>query len=213
MSIDGYIDDASDKRLILSNEEDFDRVDEVRASCDAILVGAQTIRKDNPRLLVRSEKRRKERLSKGMSESPVKVTITNSGNFSSEYSFFQTGKTDKIVFCNSESANELKSKLSGLAEIVEYPASLVDLKFVLEYLYKKGIRSLLVEGGSFILTSFLENNLANELQISIAPFFVGEANAPRFVGQGKFKYNKDKRMVLKKLEKIGDMAVLTYTFP
>lgn len=48
MSIDGYIDDASDHRLLLSNDDDFDRVDAVRASCDAILVGAATIRVDDP---------------------------------------------------------------------------------------------------------------------------------------------------------------------
>ena len=52
MSLDGYLDDASDRRLILSNEADFDRVDEVRAGCDAILVGAATVRNDNPRLVV-----------------------------------------------------------------------------------------------------------------------------------------------------------------
>ena len=52
MSIDGYLDNASGKRLLLSNDADFDRVDDVRASCDAILVGAGTVRLDNPRLLV-----------------------------------------------------------------------------------------------------------------------------------------------------------------
>ncbi|SNQ49790.1 2,5-diamino-6-ribosylamino-4(3H)-pyrimidinone 5'-phosphate reductase (fragment) [Frankia canadensis] len=55
MSVDGYIDDATSARLLLSNDEDFDRVDEARASCDALLVGAETIRRDNPRLLVRSQ--------------------------------------------------------------------------------------------------------------------------------------------------------------
>ena len=53
MSIDGYIDGASESRLLLSNELDFDRVDRVRAGVDAILVGATTVRNDNPRLLVR----------------------------------------------------------------------------------------------------------------------------------------------------------------
>src|SRR3954452_18855070 len=53
MSIDGYLDSAGDERLILSNDADLDRVDEVRAGCDAILVGATTVRNDNPRLLVR----------------------------------------------------------------------------------------------------------------------------------------------------------------
>ena len=54
-SLDGYLDDTSTTRLLLSNEEDFDRVDEVRAGVDAILVGANTIRADNPRLTVRGQ--------------------------------------------------------------------------------------------------------------------------------------------------------------
>ena len=54
MSIDGYIDTATDERLVLSNDADFDRVDAVRADSDAILVGAATLRNDNPRLLVRA---------------------------------------------------------------------------------------------------------------------------------------------------------------
>ena len=48
MSADGYLDDASGARLVLSDEADLDRVDELRAGADAILVGAQTIRSDNP---------------------------------------------------------------------------------------------------------------------------------------------------------------------
>jgi 5-amino-6-(5-phosphoribosylamino)uracil reductase len=58
LSIDGYLGGASSRRLELSNDADFDRVDAVRASCDAILVGAATVRNDNPRLLVRSQTRR-----------------------------------------------------------------------------------------------------------------------------------------------------------
>lgn len=65
MSIDGYLGGVSEKRLALSNDADFDRVDAVRASCDAILVGAATIRKDNPRLLVRSRLRQDERVARG----------------------------------------------------------------------------------------------------------------------------------------------------
>ena len=51
-SLDGYIDDPSPERLTLSSPEDLDRVDEVRAGCDAIMVGAVTLRRDNPRLRV-----------------------------------------------------------------------------------------------------------------------------------------------------------------
>ena len=77
MSIDGYIDGASESRLLLSNELDFDRVDEVRAGVDAILVGATTVRNDNPRLLVRHPDRRRQRVEQGLPEHPTKVTVTN----------------------------------------------------------------------------------------------------------------------------------------
>ena len=62
MSIDGYIASAAMGPLPLSNAADFDRVDAVRATCDAILVGAATVRSDQPRLLLRSDARRAERL-------------------------------------------------------------------------------------------------------------------------------------------------------
>ena len=57
VSLDGCLDDASPERLILSGPEDLDEVDELRSAADAILVGAGTIRADNPRLLVRDDAR------------------------------------------------------------------------------------------------------------------------------------------------------------
>ena len=79
MSIDGFLDSAGDERLVLSNQADLDRVDEVRAGCDAILVGAATVRNDNPRLLVRCPDRREERVARGLEPSPLKVTVTCHG--------------------------------------------------------------------------------------------------------------------------------------
>src|SRR5215469_2110283 len=89
-SIDGHIDDTSPDRLLLSNAEDFDRVDQVRAESDAILIGATTIRRDNPRLIVNSEARREARAQNGLPPYPVKVTVTGSG-IDPGYKFFHTG--------------------------------------------------------------------------------------------------------------------------
>src|SRR4051795_2291241 len=97
LSIDGYLSSATPRRLELSNDADFDRVDAVRASCDAILVGAAPVRNDNPRLLVRSKARRDERLAHGLAPTPIKVTVTERLELDERADFFTTGETEKLV--------------------------------------------------------------------------------------------------------------------
>jgi 5-amino-6-(5-phosphoribosylamino)uracil reductase len=80
MSIDGCIDDAGPRRRVFSSPEDQSRVDQLRAECDAILVGAKTVRAENPRLLVRSGKLRRKRQQQGLATDVTKVTLTRSGN-------------------------------------------------------------------------------------------------------------------------------------
>src|SRR5947208_9557580 len=111
MSIDGYIHDGSDTRLLLSNDADFDRVDAVRAGCDAILVGANTIRQDNPRLLVRSPARRADRTARGRPASPTKVTITAHGDLDPTAAFFTAGDVEKIVYCASPAVDKARGRL------------------------------------------------------------------------------------------------------
>src|SRR4051812_40762392 len=90
-SIDGYIDDTSPDRLLLSNADDFDRVDQVRAESDAILIGGTTLRRDNPRLLVNSPERRAARVAAGKSAYPLKVTVTASGDLGRNLKFWHHG--------------------------------------------------------------------------------------------------------------------------
>ncbi len=99
MSLDGYLDGPGEDRLLLSNDADFDRVDAVRAECDAILVGAATVRNDDPRLLVRSPARRAQRVARGLCPSPVKVTVTEHGRPGRRRDFFTAGDADKLVYC------------------------------------------------------------------------------------------------------------------
>src|SRR5215218_9391037 len=98
MSVDGYIDDTSGERLLLSNAEDFDRVDAVRADSDAILIGASTMRRDNPRLLVNSEERRAARVRRGLPEYPLKVTVTGTGDLDPRLKFWHHGG-ERAVYC------------------------------------------------------------------------------------------------------------------
>src|SRR3712207_6369989 len=176
MSIDGYLDSADADRLHLSNAADFDRVDAERARCDAILVGAATIRADNPRLLIRSAVRRAERISRGLPASPAKVTLTRRGDLSAAAAFFTTGDSDKIVYCPSSAADAVIARLGALATVVDTgPGRDVDVAELLEHLSARGIDRVMVEGGGTVLTQFLTADLADELHLVVAPLFVGDS--------------------------------------
>jgi 5-amino-6-(5-phosphoribosylamino)uracil reductase len=209
MSIDGYLDSINDKRLLLSNDADFDRVDGVRAECDAILVGAGTVRLDNPRLLVRSQARQDERVARGLRPTPVKVTVTGRGELDPSAHFFATGDIDKLVYCASSRLDRTRERLGAVATVVDCGEP-VDLHWVMGDLHERGVRRLMVEGGSTMHTQFLTADLVDELHLVIAPFFVGDSRAPRFVGDGQFPWGPQRRAVLAEVRQIGDVVLLRY---
>jgi 5-amino-6-(5-phosphoribosylamino)uracil reductase len=213
MSVDGYIDDTSSDRLLLSNKADFERVDSQRALADAVLVGASTIRRDNPRLLVRLPASQSARQERGLPVSPVKVTITGTGNLDPRASFFTAGGTDvcKLVYCASPAVRAARDRLSAApATSIIDAGSPLDLVSVLTDLAARGIRRLMVEGGQNIHTQFLAAGLADELQLVIAPFFIGDPDAPRFVGAAAFPWDSCHRMTLREARPIGDVVLLRY---
>jgi 5-amino-6-(5-phosphoribosylamino)uracil reductase len=211
MSIDGYLDSTDATRLQLSNAADFDRVDAERARCDAILVGAATVRSDDPRLLVRSAARRAERVARGLPASPAKVTLTRRGDLSPTAAFFTTGESDKIVYCPAPVAGELRARLGTAATVVDSgPAEDVDVRRVLADLSARGINRVMVEGGGSVLTQFLTAALVDELHLVVAPLFVGDSRAPRLVGNGCFPWNGQRRALLAGARQIGDVVLLRY---
>ncbi len=209
VSLDGHIDDATDTRLVLSNAEDLDRVDGVRASCDAILVGANTVRRDDPRLAVRSPERRAERRAAGRPESPLKVTLTGGGDLDPGARFFTTGDADRVVYCATAGLGRARARLAGVAEVVDGGDPL-DLGAVLADLAGRGVGRLMVEGGSAVHTAFLAAGLVDELHLAVAPVLVGDPAAPRFVGGGAFPYGAGRPISLVEARPIGDVVLLRY---
>jgi 5-amino-6-(5-phosphoribosylamino)uracil reductase len=197
VSVDGYLDDASDQRLLVSNEADFDRVDEVRAGCDAILVGANTIRRDNPRLVIRDPSRRAARIARGLPPDPVKVTVTTSGDLDPTGRFFTVGDATRLVYSPVPLPH-----LDGVATVVVADG----LAGILADLYGRGVRRLMVEGGASVLTSLLDAGLADELHLAIGEVFVGDApGAPRVRGRPG-----GERPRLVEVHNLDGVAVLRY---
>lgn len=209
ISIDGYLDSAAVKRLPLSNAADLDRVDSVRAGCDAILIGAATVRNDNPRLLVRAADRQRQRIARGLAPTPMKVTVTASGQLDACADFFATGMVDKFVYAASPVVEDLRNRLDSCATVVDGGDS-PSMQNVCEDLYVRGVRRLMVEGGGTVLTQFLTADIADELQLVVAPFFVGDSRARRFVSDGCFPYHAQRRAELAETKQIGDVVLLRY---
>ncbi|HEX5348937.1 MAG TPA: dihydrofolate reductase family protein [Pseudonocardiaceae bacterium] len=209
MSVDGYIDDMRDARLMLSNDEDFDRVDEVRGGVDAILVGANTIRRDNPRLLIRSVERQQERVRRGVAPHPIKVTLTGSGDLNAEARFFSAGDGEKLVYTRDPAVSALREAFGNVATVVG-AGTPIDLGVVLDDLAERKVERLMVEGGGTVHTQFLTAGLVDEIQLVIAPFFVGDAGAPRFVHPGQFPQDAAHPMTLAETRQIGNVVLLRY---
>jgi 5-amino-6-(5-phosphoribosylamino)uracil reductase len=208
VSIDGYIGNPAE-RLLLSNDADFDRVDAVRASCDAILVGAETVRTDNPRLLVRSPHRRDERTARGLAPSPMKVTVTRRAQLDARAAFFTQGDAEKLVYCPSPTVVAARSRLGPLATVVDGGGT-VEMSTLSTDLAARGVERLMVEGGGCVHTQFLTEDIVDELQLVVAPVFVGDSEAPRFVSDGAFPWNPGRRATLADVRQIGDVVLLRY---
>ena len=208
-SLDGYLDDGRPERLVLSNGADLDRVDGLRASCDAILVGAATVRRDNPRLLVRQPERREERAARGLGPDPIKVTVTSCADLDPAAAFFACGESERLVYCSSSGATSARRRLAGVATVVD-AGQPVHMEWLVADLYARGVQRLLVEGGARVLTQFLSAGLVDELDLAVAPFFVGDPSAHRFVGAGPFPWDASHRADLLEVRQIEDVVLMRY---
>jgi len=209
VSIDGYLDDASPDRLILSGPEDLDEVDELRASADAILVGAGTLRADNPRLLVRAPARIAARAAAGKPPHPLRVTLTATGDLDPAAPFF-TGPGAPLVYCARAAVPAAEKTLKDKAVVIDAGPEL-SLAAVLQDLHhERSVETLLIEGGARILRDALAGNLADELRLAIAPFFVADPAAPRFATPAPYPHTAANPMTLLSLRQVGNVAVHQY---
>lgn len=205
VSLDGRIDGTGAGRLVLSDTVDLDRVDEERAGSDAILVGAGTVRRDDPRLLVKAAERRARRAAAGLPESPLRVVVSGRGELDPSLRLFSGGGDAPLVYAGSPALAGLRRRLGDRALVVDGGEPL-DLARVLDDLGGRGVRRLMVEGGGSVHTQLLAAGLADELQLAVAPLLVGEG--PRFFGEAAGLDGG--RLTLAEARPVGDVVLLRY---
>ncbi|MEU9338042.1 dihydrofolate reductase family protein [Streptomyces sp. NPDC048290] len=205
VSLDGRLDDTGPDRLLLSSPADFDRVDEVRAASDAILIGAGTLRADNPRLLVNSAERRAARVAAGRPPYPLKVAVSRTGDLDPAARFWHTGG-EKLLYTTDRGADRARAK--GIAaEVVPLGPDLA-WRTLLTHLHdERGVRRLMVEGGGTVHTQLLTEGLADELHLVLAPLLVGDPAAPPLFGPGAYPPG---RLRLLETRRIEDVVLMRY---
>lgn len=172
---DGFLDDTSSQRLMISTSEDWAAVGRLRACCDAILVGAETLRRDNPALLLRDEAVRLRRQAEGLRLDLTKVTLTASGQLDFSLRFFTEGDADRYVFSPQDIP-----ELHDVATVVSADSPL-SARWIVTELEKRGIEHLLVEGGARVLQMFLDEGMADTVRMAVNPdLTVGDAGYARF---------------------------------
>ena len=198
MSVDGKIAFADARPAKLSNEEDTVRVQRLRADADAVLVGVGTVLKDDPRLTVKPEH------AKG--RSPLRIVLDSDGK-TPEHAHVLDGAAETLIATCSDCTREFQK-----AQVFRAGKDEVDLVAFLDHLSQRGVKRLLVEGGSTVIWSFLRQRLADELTVFVASAILGGHSAPTLTGgPGVHSMEQAFRLKLEKAERLGDGLLLEYT--
>ncbi|MGY5151152.1 MAG: 2,5-diamino-6-(ribosylamino)-4(3H)-pyrimidinone 5'-phosphate reductase [Candidatus Nitrosopumilus sp. bin_6a] len=187
----------------LSSNEDFVRLHKLRTKVDGILIGKNTVMKDNPLLTVRYTK----------GKNPVRIILDSKGEISSKSKILQTSKKVPTIIATSKQITK-----SNLQKLREFPVEViitgeksVNIKSLLKKLAQKNIKTILVEGGGTVNWEFVKQNIFDELIITISPFLIGGKNAISFVqGDGFDKISKSPNLQLKSIKRLKNHLVLNY---
>src|SRR5579864_134116 len=172
---DGKIDTVERRGAAISSERDRQRVDELRASVDAVMVGGRTLHAEDPRLNVRSVALQQSRVARGEPAHPAKIAITSAFQLPPDSRFVTHGPARVIVFTGD------RTVYSHGVEV--YPFD--DLREVMAMLPRLGLRRVLVEGGGTLNFELLRLGLVHELHLYVAPLVFGGATAPTLAdGEG-----------------------------
>jgi len=176
---DGKIDTFERRGAAISSQRDKERVDKLRAEADAIMVGGHTLHDEDPKLTVKSESLRAERLARGLPANPAKVGVSARLHLKPDSDFLNAGPARIFLFTTSRTDESQLSMLRSCgAEVFIHEGESVDLVKLLSTLKEIEINRLMVEGGAALNFELMQLGLVDELTIYVAPMIFGGEKAP-----------------------------------
>jgi 2,5-diamino-6-(ribosylamino)-4(3H)-pyrimidinone 5'-phosphate reductase len=182
MTADGKIDTFARKGAAISSQRDKERVDQLRAESDAIMVGGRTLLDEDPKLTVKSEALRAARIARGLLPNPVKVGVVTKAELNPHAKFLYEGNAKVVIFTTYQTSKDRLAFLhSQGVDVYTDHHDQVDLINALATLKALGIHRLMVEGGATLNFELLRLGLVDEIMAYMVPMIFGGASAPTMV--------------------------------
>ena len=210
MTVDGKLTTRNFSPVDFTSREDKLHLFRQRARADAVLIGHTSLRRDNVRLGLPAELQ-EARIKRGQSRSPVRVIVSNEGKIDNRLKIFQSDISPIVIFSTKRMPRKYQQALQKVATLHLSNAQDVDLGAMLRTLRDKyKVRTVACEGGPTLFRSLLERGLVDQLNLTIAPYMFGGANAPTLTGLSKEFLPASVHCSLTDMRVVGKECFLTY---
>lgn len=211
MTADGKIDTFQRKGSAISSAQDKARVDRLRAESDAVMVGGRTLLDEDPKLTVKSEALRAERLARGLMPNPLKVGVVTRADLKPDSKFLREGAARVVIFTGHQTSKEQIASLREQgAEVYIHDQERVNLVRALTTLKELGVDRLMVEGGATLNFELMRLGLVDEVSVYIAPMIFGGENAPTLAAGPGLERNAALPLKLVRVEEHEDGGVVLH---
>ncbi len=210
MSADGKISTKERKQVRISGSVDFDRMDELRACSDAVMVGIGTVLADDPSLTVKSEERRAARKADGREENPVRVIVDSKARTPLDADIFKKGEGTRVVAVSRSAPRERVKVLEEMAVVIVAGENKVDLPELVVRLKEVGIDRLMIEGGAGLNWGMLSCGLVDEIYSFVGNLIIGGSSSPTLVDGPGFEENEIMGLEFVSCERMDDGVVLKW---
>ena len=210
MSVDGKITSTRREYADFTSDQDRRTMDRLRAEADAILIGAGTLRSDDPPLHVRDPAMQRLRRELGKPQDLPRIVVTAGGDLHRSLSFFRKTAGRPLVATVDDLAPERLERLQAVADVIQLGSGQVDLTRLMETLSARGVGRLLVEGGGEMNWELMRLGLVDEIYVTLAPTLLGGRDAPTLLEGGGWTMADRRRLKLLELHQEGDEIYCRY---
>ena len=209
MTADGKIDTVARKGAAISSDQDWERVDKLRAEVDAVMVGGHTLIAEDPRLTVKFAQLRQQRISAGLPENPAKVGIISRADLPLDGKFLNYGDARVFIFTTQKTSPEQIAALQAAgADLHLSSGDRVNLAAAMQTLKSAGINRLLLEGGGTLNAAMFSAGLIDEVRLYLAPRIFGGSTTPTLADGPGFSVDQAVHLSLQNIETLFDGGIL-----